>query len=80
MEEEKDKDWCLKIARVGNGYILEGNSGQDDEFIQKTVIEDKDEDELYSHERVLWEVMEYFNLGGTKHDKERIRIIREKKE
>jgi len=78
MEEEKDKDWYLKITRVLNGYVLEGDSGED--FIQKTVIEDKEEDELSSHEKLLWEVMEYFNLGGTKHDKERIKVVREKNE
>jgi len=62
--------WNLSITRCDNGYIL---TGQD----FNTVIEDG-VDELLSHESLLWRVMEYFDFSGSKHDKERIRITREK--
>ena len=68
MEEEK---WWLKITRVSNGFFLEGNDGN-------WLIQDTD-DPLKSTEELLWDVTEYFLLGGYKHDKERIRIVREKR-
>jgi len=69
MEEEK---WWLKITRVSNGFFLEGNDGN-------WLIQDTD-DPLKSTEELLWDVTEYFLLGGSKHDAERIRIVRGKKE
>jgi len=77
-EEKKDEpeEWSLKITRVDNGYKLTGSG---DSFNpRETVIEDSETDELISHEQLLFEVMEYFNFGGSKHDPERIRIIRQK--
>jgi hypothetical protein len=74
MEDEiVREEWSLKIIRVDNGYFLEGADGA------RIVIQERDEDELLEHENLLFEVMAYFNFGGTKHDKERIRIIREPK-
>ena len=62
--------WYLRIERKTNGYVLKGS----DNF--ECVIEDT-EDELKSHEELLWQVMEYFSFGGDKYDKERLRIERE---
>ena len=77
MEDESKIDsWQLTITRVDNGYLLEGPSESD--MPMKVVIEDSREDELKSHEFLLWDVMEYFNFGGSKHDAQRIKIIREK--
>lgn len=66
--------WSLKITRTKNGYCLEGS---DNEAIS---IQERDEDELFHHQHLLWEVMEYFNFQGSKHDAERIRVVREKQE
>jgi hypothetical protein len=64
-------DWFLRISKVSNGYILTSTDMQE-------VIEDDDKDELKSGEELLWKVMEYFNFYGSKHDPERLRVIREK--
>lgn len=74
-KEKDDWEWDLKIARVSNAYVLDGIADTGNR--KKLVIKDDDMDELKSHQRLLWEVMDYFGFGGTKHDKERIKIIRE---
>ena len=61
--------WSLKIIRNGNGYTLKGNDGFD------LVIQEDEKDELKDHEELLWEIMNYFNFGGSKHDARRIKII-----
>ena len=70
-EAKKPPPWSLTITRIDNGYTLIGHD-------INCVVEDDDEDELISHEQLLWYIMEYFNFGGSKHDSERIRIVREK--
>lgn len=70
-EQEKHEEWSLKIIRAENGYVLEDSEGT------RIVIEEDDNDELYEHVQLLFEVQEYFNFQGSKHDKERIRVIRE---
>jgi len=75
--KEDDYKWSLTITRVHNGYLLEGSSSSDGTPI-KLVKEDDKKDKLKIHERLLWEIIEYFNFGGSKHDKERIQIIRKK--
>jgi len=65
-------DWSLKITRVDNGYTLTGNNNE----ALPWVIEDDVKDELKSHESLLWETMNYFNFGGSKHDKVRLQVRR----
>lgn len=74
MTEEEKTTWKLIIKKVSNGYILYGSDGE------VIVCEEDNMDELMHHENMLWEVMEYFNFGGSKHDKERLRVIREQNE
>lgn len=69
-------NWELVIKREINGYILQGTGEEGNP--ETRVIEDSPQDNLKSHENLLWEIMNYFNFGGSKHDKERIRIKREK--
>ncbi len=66
-------DWTLKITRLDNGYLLRGEP-EGDEW----VIENDEKDELESHESLLREVMNYFNFGGSKHDKIRLSVTRVK--
>jgi len=72
--------WSLTIQRLDNGYLL---TSPDCEGLgpSEWVVEDgPDGNEfinLSSGEALLWEVMDYFNFGGSKHDAERIRIVRE---
>lgn len=65
--------WSLQIIKVSNGYMLYEDDGE-------SVIQDSDTDELKSGEELLWAVMEYFDFGGSKHDAERLRVVREKGE
>ena len=71
--DEIRADWKLEIIRGQNGYILISSPEH-----TAMVIEDSEKDELQVHENLLWEVMDYFNFGGSKHDLERIRITRTK--
>ncbi len=70
--EQTRSEWSLKITRADNGYIL------DDSINPILVIEDDKENALRCHENLLWEVMAFFNFAGSKHDLERIRIVRKK--
>ncbi len=65
--------WALTIEAVQNGYHLKGTD-------LDIVIEKNEEDPLKGDEVLLFEVMEYFNFGGSRHDAQRIHIIREKRE
>lgn len=72
--------WSIKITRVDNGYILEweeDSSEPGETIYHKHVIQEDESDELFHHEGLLWQIMEYFSFGGSKHDPERIRIVRE---
>ena len=69
-DEERREPWSLVITRVDNGYLLEGSDGS------CIVIEEDPEDGLHEHEQLLFEVRDYFNFQGSKHDKERIQILR----
>jgi len=70
------EEWTLSITKADNGYVLKGKS--DFGAPMTLVIEEDDKDELKASEALLWEIMEYFSFGGSKHDRERIRITREK--
>lgn len=77
MDEEETKSnekekWQLVITSVNNGYIIEPC----EEPI--SVIQENEKDELKAHEELLYTVMEYFNFQGSKHDAERLKIVREK--
>jgi len=80
-------EWYLKITRITNAYVLSWDEEFDevspDHPLYETksmAIEDSERDELNAHERLLWEVMEFFGFGGSKHDEERLKIIREKRD
>jgi len=68
----ENEQWQLLITRVENGYYIKAPNEQ------PYVIQENEKDELKDHEELLWYIMEYFNFGGSKHDLERLRIIREK--
>ena len=70
--------WKLEINREDNGYTLNGKF-RDSDIVSTMVIEETN-DELEVHEKLLWNIMEYFAFSGSKHDDERIRVVREKQE
>ena len=73
-------DWEILIKRVDNGYKLSWKEEIEENIYleREYVIQDDDKDELKSGEELLWQVIEFFALYGSKHDTERIRIVREK--
>lgn len=76
--------WKLEIEKVINGYKLKETTEEitcedQETFINREfVIQDADNDELKAPEELLWHVMEYFAIFGSKHDPERLRVTREK--
>ena len=78
-EEEfnDEQGWYLKITRVNNGYILEGPN--DHGVITESVIQEPETEhgEIDGGISMLWEVLEFFGLAGSRHDEKRIRIVTE---
>ena len=70
----------LKISRGDNGYKLTWHEEQDDGSSARceSYIQDDEQDELKSGEELLNWIKDYFNFQGSKHDAERIFVIREK--
>jgi hypothetical protein len=68
----RDEKWQMKIIRAQNGYTIE--------FLDDSpyAIQENENDRLKEHEELLWYIMDYFNFQGSKHDLERLRIVREK--
>lgn len=67
--------WQLTITKTDNGFILEGND------LYVVIEEDESvEADLKSHSSLLYNILEYFGILGSKHDKERIRIEIQKNE
>lgn len=67
--------WAMEIIHKDNGYLIHEADGG--EIIEEDVIQDSESDDLKSAEELLWEVIEHFCLGGSRHDKERLVIKRE---
>ena len=72
-----DNRWRLTITCELNCYILEGMV---DGIHKKWAIEEDEKDPLKMHERLLWELREFFCFGGNKHSPERIRTVRVKRD
>lgn len=66
----KKSDLGIKIVRTYNGFIIKDNNGK------IAVIEDNDNDELSSGENLLWEIINFFGLMGSRYDEERLSVIR----
>ena len=64
--------WALRIQKIDNGYLLVGND------MVTAVVEEFEGDkasEVQCSAELLWKVMDYFSLGGSKHDEERVRVV-----
>lgn len=66
---ERD-DWGVEIVRTDNGFLIKDNDGK------ITVVEDNDNDELSSEEKLLWKMISFFNLGGNQFNFECLSIVR----
>ena len=68
--------WRVKIEKVDNGYIVD-YAGGDWNTVKTYTDCTRDGDEILNKEHVvemLWDILEYFAEGGSKHDKKRISI------
>jgi hypothetical protein len=77
-------NWSVEITRGDNGYKLgwweESVDAEGGQIWHEEYIEDSEEDELKSGEELLRRIQEFFSLIGSKHDAERIRVVREGRE
>jgi len=65
--------WHLVITKVNNGYILRGKFGNSEEITERVIeIADTNGDELCAMQNVLYEVMEYFAVYKSKHNKKNL--------
>lgn len=75
----------LRITRGDNGYRLDWEDeainddplGEGEMIRHEEYIQDDEGDELRSIEELLWWITDHFGRGGSKHDPERLRIVRE---
>jgi hypothetical protein len=65
----------LCIDKVENGYVLTPDPTTDQD---PQVIEIDDEEEIKGFINLLWAIVEYFDMGGSRHDKKRISITTKK--
>lgn len=63
----------LTIEKVDNGYLC-----YSPDIESAKVVFEEEEDELSAPESLLWFIMEYFDFAGSKHDAERLFVIRRK--
>jgi hypothetical protein len=76
-------EWKLEIKKVNNGYILKGKFG-DSDIVSEQVIEENGDDiystdemmssNLNAIQNVLYEVMEYFGVYYSDHNKRNLKI------
>jgi len=73
-------DYKLTIERVDNGYLLEfPNTYEDDDAVPTTRREVIAEDDgrwggIEAGQRLVWRIMEFFDLTGSKHDERRLEV------
>ena len=76
----------LRIREVENGYVVEWEEDDEDgKEIGATItkqmayqVREEDTDALQAFQDMLWEIISYFGLIGSKHDSRRLRVeIRE---
>lgn len=63
----------LTIERVANGFLI-----RNEEDLSVTVFEDKEDADFPDREsgyHMLWEIMDFFGLRGSKHDSKRLAVV-----
>jgi hypothetical protein len=74
--------WQMTIDRTDNGYVLTFPtevSSNGHSFLKRIVVEDNHDDDLASHEDLLYQVMEYFMFLGSKKKATRLIVVRQTK-
>jgi len=71
----------LHIIRGNNGYRFNWTEETEDGKVkEEAYIQDDMVDTLKSGQELLWFVLHHFGLSGSKHDPERLRVVREKRD
>lgn len=83
------EEWAMNIKRVSNGFVVT-RPPQDEGLPDLVSVYQFDEDNLEDHINaknrneavisMLWDMIEYFNVGGSKRSKYRITILNENQE
>ena len=74
----KLSDYGVEITHVKNGFACKYPSSNDvREFFETEVFSDDETDELASGEALLWWIIDFFGIGGSRYDAARLRIARE---
>ncbi len=73
-----DSENWIHIVRASNGFILTMPVDDEEAVNNKVVIAESEDDELSSGQELLWNIMDYFGLCGSRHDAQRLTITREK--
>jgi hypothetical protein len=76
----KKTDFGCEIRKVKNGFIMtfyDHEMIESNSFLVEETITEKEGDEFYAIEELLWWVAEFFGFYGSKHDEERIGVCRE---
>lgn len=70
----------LTIRHVTNGFILQWKDElESGRLLPKSeIIQDDDYDEIKSGEELLWFILNYFGLGGSRYDRERLWVVRKR--
>ncbi len=66
----KKSDHGVEVIKVDNGFTIRDSAGN------ITIVEETDNDELRVGEKLLWTLIEFFNLGGNEFGRECIAVIR----
>ena len=73
--------WCVNIKYANNGFIVKYKGGDTE---GEQVYQQKDDPSLQGPEEnkehlvdLFWDIMDYFGMSGSKHDKKRLRITYE---
>jgi hypothetical protein len=83
--DDKPIYWCT-ITGVDNGFKIKAGTvdGDGEPMVMRAVLEEPEE---YSSDaereaklisKLLWWVIDYFEMGGSKHDSHRVRVEIEK--
>jgi hypothetical protein len=73
----KLSDFGVEITRVQNGFVCRyPQSNEVREYFETTVFSDDDADEIKSAEELIYWLINYFGIGGSRYDAARLTIER----
>jgi len=66
----KKSDWGIEITKVSNGFSIKDQHGN------ITVIQEDEDDELSSAEKLLWQIIEFFGFARDRYARDSIAIVK----